>query len=140
MTGDPLPDQDHIARYCRPSSFDQGVLQAGAFTPRPGEDYLSVNWLEHFGAADIASAIESMRTAVAQNLSLRPNGRFVVLNVGAAKRAASRDAGFGLRIEHAPTESDASHAAIFGIDAHPVMITTELIALISAGDIYPALD
>lgn len=140
MTGDPLPDQDHISRYCRPSTIDQGLPQPGAFMPRAGEDYLSVNWLEHFEVPNLPAAVDRMRTAVAQSLDLRPNGRFVVLNVGEAKRAASRDAGFSLRIEHAPTESDASHAAIFGIDAHPVQIVTELIALISAGDIYPALD
>ena len=140
MTGDPLPDQDHISRYCRPSTIDQGLPQPGAFMPRPGEDYLSVNWLEHFGAPTLPAAVDRMRTAVAQSLDLRPNGRFVVLNVGEGKRAAFRDAGVSLRIEHTPTESDASHTAIFGIDAHPVQIATELIALTSAGDIYPALD
>lgn len=140
MTGDPLPDQDHISRYCRPSTIDQGTLQAGAFTPRSGEDYLSVNWLEHFEAPNLPTAVDRMRAVVAQSLDLRPNGRFVVLNIGEAKRAVIRDAGFSLRIEHMPAESDASHAAMLGVDAHPVKIATELIALISSDDIYPALD
>ena len=139
MTGDPLPDQDHISRYCRPSTIDQGMLQAGAFAPRSGEDYLSVNWLEHFGAPTLPAAVDRMRTVVSQSLDLRPNGRFVVLNVGEAKRAVIRDAALSIRIEHMPSESDASHAAMIGVEAHPVKIATELIALISSEDIYPAL-
>ena len=44
MTGAPLPDDDHVARYCKPSSVDEhGMPMASAFQLRSGEQHLSVN-------------------------------------------------------------------------------------------------
>ena len=113
--------------------------RTGAFTLRAGEDYLSVNWLEHFGAGDVGTAVQLVRAAVARQLELRANGRIVVLNVGAARRAVARDAGFELRIEHMPTDSDPSHAAMFTGGGHRTMIAVELVALLSSEDVYPAV-
>lgn len=46
---EPLPDRDHVSRYCKPSTVgERGQLMASAFAVRSGESYLSVNWLEHF--------------------------------------------------------------------------------------------
>ena len=139
MTGDPLPDDDHVARYCRPSTVVLGMPRTGAFTLRAGEDYLSVNWLEHFGAGDVGTAVQLVRAAVARQLELRANGRLAVLNVGAARRAVARDAGFELRIEHMPTDSDPSHAAMFTSGGHRMKIAVELAALLSSEDVYPAV-
>lgn len=111
----------------------------GAFTLRAGEDYLSVNWLEHFSAGDVVTAVQLARAAVGRQLELRRNGRLAVLNVGAARRAVARDAGFGLRIEHMPTDSDPSHAAMFTGGGHRTKIAVELVALISSEDVYPAV-
>ena len=36
---------------------------AAAFELRPGEDYLSVNWLEYVRAPGLDAAIEAVRTA-----------------------------------------------------------------------------
>ena len=38
-----------------------GMLLPAAFLPRRGEKYLSVNWLEYFGEADLGDAIEQVR-------------------------------------------------------------------------------
>ena len=47
---EPLPDRDHVSRYCKPSTVgERGQPMASAFAIRLGEGYLSVNWLEHFG-------------------------------------------------------------------------------------------
>ena len=44
MTGDPLPDDDHVARYCKRSSVDEhGMPMASSFQLRSGEQHLSVN-------------------------------------------------------------------------------------------------
>ena len=48
MTGDIVPDADHVSRYCKPSAVDQrGKPMAAAFLPRSDDRFLSVNWLEY---------------------------------------------------------------------------------------------
>ena len=139
MTGDPLPDADHVARYCRPLTVAQGMPTTGAFTLRAGEDYLSVNWLEYFGAANVEAAVQLVRLAVARQLELRANGRLAVLNVGTARDAIAHDAGLNLRIEHMPTDADPSHSAMFADGAHRTKIAIELVALISSDDVFPTV-
>lgn len=111
----------------------------GAFTLRAGEDYLSVNWLEYFGAANVETAVQLARAAVARQLELRANGRLAVLNVGAARGAIAHDAGLSLRIEHMPTDADPSHSAMFTDGAHRTKIAIELVVLISSDDVFPAV-
>ena len=86
-----LPDDDHVSRYCKPSAIARdGLPLAAAFELRPGEDYLSVNWLEYFGASNFDAAIESVRNAFhAKGFRLKPNGRLAVLNIGTVKAAVS---------------------------------------------------
>ena len=46
MTGDPLPDNAHVAHYCsRGQIDDDGRPAAHTFLPRKSEKYLSANWL-----------------------------------------------------------------------------------------------
>ncbi len=61
MSDKTIPDDDHLTRYCKPSTVDDGLPTASAFELRPGEDHLSVNWLEYFGALDVATAIQLVR-------------------------------------------------------------------------------
>lgn len=111
----------------------------GAFTLRAGEDYLSVNWLEYFGAANVEAAVQLVRLAVARQLELRANGRFAVLNVGTARDAIAHDAGLNLPIEHMPTDADPSHSAMFADGVHRTKIAIELVALISSDDVFPTV-
>ncbi len=141
MQGDPLPDDDHVSRYCKPSSVDSlGLPLASAFQLRSDEDSLSVNWLESFGAASVDDAIGRVRAAFLDSgFGLRANGRFAVLDVGAAKSAVRAEVGLSLRIEHDPLPDDPSHAGISGYAAHDLAVAVELAALVSEGDVYPAL-
>lgn len=127
-------------RYCRPSTVAQGMPTTGAFTLRAGEGYLSVNWLEYFGAADVGTAVQLARATVARHLELRASGRLAVLNVGAARHAIAHNAGSMLRIEHMPTDADPSHSAMFTDGAHRTKTAIELVALISPEDMFPAVD
>ena len=43
MKGDTIPDQNHIARLCRPKQVPEGQIQATAFMLRADEEFLSVN-------------------------------------------------------------------------------------------------
>ena len=141
MNGDPLPDDDHVARYCKPSSVGaNGLPLASAFRLRASEDSLSVNWLEALGAASTDAAVGRVRALfVARGFGLRANGRFAVLNVGAAKAVVRVELGQSLRIEHDPLLDDPSHAAISGFPADDLAVAVELTTLVSREDTYPAI-
>ena len=90
VTGDPLPDDDHVARYCKPSSVDEhGMPMASAFQLRSG------------GAAPVGQ--------------------------------------YPLRIEHLPLNDDQSHAGIAGYTSDDLAVAVELKALLSRGDVHPAV-
>lgn len=111
---------------------------ASAFQLRRNEDHLSVNWLERLNGQDLASAISQVRTVLQRRAyRLRPNGRFAILGVDAAKDAVSENLDIALRIEHLPLEDDESHAGIFGYAAADIAVAVELALLIADEDIYP---
>ena len=142
MEGDPLPDDDHVSRYCKPSSVGaHGFPLASAFRLRASESSLSVNWLEALGAATTDDAVAQVRALfLASGFGLRANGRFAVLNVGAAKAAIREELGQSLRIDHDPRPNDQPHAAISGFPADDLAVAVELTALVSQEDTYPAID
>ena len=141
MTGDPLPDDDHVARYCKPSSVDeQGMPMASAFQLRSGEQHLSVNWLEHGGTRDVEAAIQQVRSGfVSRRYRLRGNGRFAVLNVGVAKTTVRHALGHSLSIDHIPHDDDQSHAGIHGYASDDLAVAVELTALLSKRSVHPAV-
>ena len=141
MTEDPLPDSDHVACYCKPSSVDEhGMPMASAFQLRVGERHLSVNWLEHTGSPIVEAAMEHIRSVFrSRGYGLRPNGRFAVLNVGMTKDAVRQGLGQSLRIDHLPLDDDQSHAGIHGQTSDDFAVAVELKALLSAEAVHPAV-
>ena len=118
MTGDPIPDADCVLRYCKPSTIEGGTILPNAFTFRDGEDHVSVNWIEYLSAPDLESAIDMVREIFRRkNYHISCNGRFAVVNVGAAKRVVRAVIGRTPQVEHLPEEDDASHAGIYGYSA-----------------------
>lgn len=132
MTGDPLPDNAHVAHYCsRGQIDDDGRPAAHAFLPRKSEKYLSANWLEYFGVPH-ATAIECVRGALGKKLTLRRSGRLAVLNVGAAKKAVRDVANETLSVEHQPEEEDPSHSGIGGYTRDDMLVGTALQSVVQA--------
>ncbi len=135
MSRQQLPDQDHVARYCKPSAMGSGGLpKIAAFELRERESSLSVNWLEYFGP-DRDLAIQEIRQVI--QISLRPNGRFAVLGVAAAKEAIIA-AGNSPDVFSDPQPGDPSHASIGGYTSDDFDVAVELKALITHHDVYPA--
>ena len=141
MSAAPLPDDDHTARYCKPTVIDDnGVPLTSAFELRNGENYLSTNWLEYFDEPDLSSAVQCVRDAFHnKDYALRPQGRFAVLNVGAAKAAVLEATGKTLRIDHLPLNDDQSHVGIFGYTADDLVVAVELKALVRDQDVHLAV-
>ena len=113
---------------------------AAAFELRAGEDHLSANWLEYFGAQVPEAAVGHVRNAfAAKRYRLGRNGRFAVLNVGAAKTAVSETVDGPARIEHLPVDNDESHSGVFGYAAGDLAVAVAIKALVSAENVLPAV-
>ena len=139
MANTPLPDEDHFSRYCNPSAVEGESPLASAFIPRRGEEYLSVNWLEYFGESDLTAAVERVREVFrVKSYRVRQNGRFAVLNVGAAKAAAREGVDRALSIDRLPVGNDQSHAAVRGYGSDDLAVAVELAALVTRQDVHPA--
>ncbi len=119
-----------------------GQLIETAFTPRPGEAYLSANWLEYFHDSDRPVQIAGVRRALtAKGFQLRRAARFAVLNVGDAVaicRAGCPDA--NIRIVALGETRDPSHAGIYGVaPPNNIAIAALLAAAVAPDDVYPAV-
>ena len=111
----------------------------GAFLPRPTEEFVSVNWLEHLGSRNLAIALEKVRTRFqSRSYGLRKNGRFVVLGVGRSKASAAAIQR-QIHFRHLPLQNDDSHAGIIGIGEDDLAIATEIARLVGPADVHPAI-
>ena len=149
MTGDQIPDDDHVVRYVKPSDVDGATVNGGAFCLRSDEAGLSVNWLEILNGTDPHSQLDEVRRLF--RLQLRSNGRFAKLNVGETKGRVlkgAKEAGIslGLDVCEAPLprtckyEADPSHAEITDLlssDSDEAMLVGDLIAECIIAPLYP---
>lgn len=140
MRGDPIPDKDHIARYCTPSRVDNGKIQATAFWLRPDEEYLSVNWLEYLACSNRKNELAELRNAYSKNLNISPNGRIAALNVGKVRQTVLTGTtdGRNLSVISLQEDNDPSHSGIFNLphDASKQFIGELIVSAIS--NVYPA--
>ena len=135
-----IPDADNLARYCSPEKMRlDGIPSAAVFRLRPGEAYLSVNWLEFFGESDLSSAVQCVRQAFRKKgYRVAKTGKFAVLSVGSTK-AAIAEVGLVARVEHRPTRKDQSHAAILGCESDALAAALALQRLIRNKDLHPSV-
>ena len=140
MTNSPIPDDDHVSRYCKPSSVDDGIPTSSAFLPRQGEEYLSVNWLEFFGEPTLGAAVERIREVFSEKgYRVSRNGRFATLNVGEAKTAVEEATGRALSIDYLPLDDDQSHAGIRGYTSDDLAIAVELANLVTRENVHASV-
>jgi len=134
MKGDPLPDQDHISRYCATKNAPDGKPTGASFMLGQDEEFLSVNWMEHFGDIGQDAQINKIREYI--ELSLAASGLFAVLNVGAILDQVQRNSEIQLAVLHEPTQGDPSHSGVHGYRYEDDLIA-DLIAEIVI-EIYPS--
>lgn len=139
-TGDSLPDEDHVARYCAPRTVQNGVVLSPAFERRPQDEYLSVNWLEFFGATSTAEGVAQIREAFEnKGFCARRSGRFAVLGVGTVRQLVLSEIDRALRILHWPVENDASHAGILDMQDNDIEVQRILASLVTAEQTFDAI-
>jgi hypothetical protein len=112
MKGKPLPDHDHISRYCAPKTAQDGQPTGASFMLRQDEEFLSVNWMEYFGDIGIDAQINKIREYI--ELSLAASGLFAVLNVGEIIDQVQRNSERQIAVLYEPTPGDQSHSGVYG--------------------------
>jgi hypothetical protein len=130
MKGQAIPDSDHVGRYCKASTVENGEISATAFMMRETEEYLSVNWLEELKRPSRASQIRDLQEVYNKKLKVGATARIAILNVGTLRSKVERESPDSrlLRVLHEPEEpDDPSHAGIYEIP-HDDEIISELIA------------
>ncbi len=139
MSKQSVPEQDHVSRYCSPKQIDAGTIQASAFILRETEEFLSVNWLEKLCPLNRNGQIEALRNTFRKKYSLRPNGKFVVLNVGAIcnKIRAETTDNRELQVTYQPKPEDNSHCSISNLKHDDVLIAELIVETIDES--YPAI-
>lgn len=132
---DNIPDEHHVARYCRPKCVQDDQILPDAFKLRPTDTYVSSNWMEYFKEKEISKRIDGVRKALQDGgFTLRPNGRFARLNVGNAKSSINN-----LRIKHVPECHHPSHAGIYTNRDTNGSVALKLANIIQPEDVFPAL-
>lgn len=135
-----LPPSHHIARYCRRRDVrNNGTVSPAAFELRPGEEYLSTNWLEHFHGSSRQTQIAGVRQALAdKNFRVNRTSSFAILNIGAAVNACKTGLNLDITIIALGESHDPSHAGIFGYTEYNTDAADLLAKSVSANEIYPA--
>ena len=138
MKGDRIPDQDHIARLCKPQTVADGQIQASAFKVKAVEESLSVNWLEFLNCSSREQEITELRKILARKLEVKSSAKIAVLNVGTVCKkvlTGSPDRRL-IKALHDPELEDPSHSGIYDLKEDDELIA-ELI-LESVNESYPA--
>ena len=113
-----LSKHHHVARYCRVRDMVNGVPQENAFRLRPGEEYLSTNWLEHFHEFERPAQIAGVLQALSdKGFRASRTASFAVLNVGATVNACKSSLNLDIQIVALGESHDPSHTGIFGYTA-----------------------
>ncbi len=118
MKGEKIPDQNHIARFCRPMQAPEGQIQATAFMLRADEESLSVNWLEFLNCSSRESEITKIRTIYSETFSsVGARAKIAILNVGEVRKKVLTESpdGRNLEVLHDPLINDLSHSGIYSL-------------------------
>ena len=145
-----IPDDDNVVRFCRGLTVFDGKPTPSSFRLRRkgqgisrDEKHLSVNWLEHFKETDVTTVFRAIKRVIKDRSTPLEEGRFVILNTGAAKRLVRKNTGIDIRFVHHPSRSghNESHSLVKGFNrSADLSVATQLHQLIKSGQIYPVPD
>lgn len=139
MTGDKIPNENHIARYCKSSQISDGQIQATAFMLRTVDNSLSVNWLECLNCSSRDSEIFEIRRIFSEKFSkVGASAQIAILNVGELREKVLTESPDrrNLEVLHDPNIYDPSHSGIYNLRQDDELIA-ELI-LQTVNETYPA--
>ena len=116
-----------------------GIPRENAFRLRPGEEYLSTNWLEYFHESHRQTQIAGVRQALAdKNFRVSGTASFAVLNVAAAVNSCKAGLNLDIEVIALGEPHDPSHTGIFGYTEYNTDVAALLAQSVSPNEIYPA--
>lgn len=123
MTGEHLPFHDCTGRYCPGSTIlEDGRVSPTAFHLRPGESYLSVEWLEFFNQPTRADEIRKVVEILSTKLRIGASAQIGVTNVEDVCRHVVKSSGVQIRFLHEPEPGDPAHSGIHDTDQDEMLI------------------
>ena len=138
MTPQPIPDSDHVIRYCRRRDVyrESRLPRPAAFKPDdsvPRE--LSVNWCEFLARPTCEEAVDVLRDTG----GMRPERRscYAILNVGQVKEVISVVGNAIPDVVHTPNPDNESHADIRWQPSDDDQIMADLAALAARSQLLP---
>lgn len=139
MTSTFVPDSDHVARHCSSVKWEKDKASMDAFLLRPGETYLSVDWLERTGESILVEQLHVVVKALEKrNRSVKAVHRLARLNVGIAKESVASHVRISLEFQSREKSKSDTYSRICGIPPDPR--TNEKIALqlsvLTLGELY----
>ena len=120
MKGDKIPDQDHIARLCKPTTAPDGQIQATAFmlNKNKKEESLSVNWLEFLNCSSRESEVKELQKIYERTFNrVGAGAKIAILNVSDVCKKVLTESSDRRNIEvlHDPEQVDQSHSGIYNL-------------------------
>ena len=118
MKDDTIPDPHHVARLCNPIHIDEGVIQAGAFMLKMGQDNLSVDWLEYLNCSTRGNEITEIRHIYSKKFHrVSTHAQIAVLNVGQMREKVRKESPDrrNLKVLHNPEVNDQAHSGIYDL-------------------------
>ncbi len=135
-----LADSHHVARYCRPRDIgNSGIPIPAAFYLRPGEEYLSTNWLEIFHGSERSAQIDGVRRALSdKGFRINRNAVFATLNVGITTAQCRIDLNLDIEFVALGESHDPSHTGIYGYAERNAEAAELLASIVSPQEVYTA--
>jgi hypothetical protein len=126
--GDPVPDEDHVVRYCKNTQVDGGRALGAAFQLEATHTELSVNWLERLSAeAPRKEQLQIAREAMAKTMRLKQNGWLAVLQtLQFTSLAECSGTALALVVRHHPVEGNDGHSGVHGMPEVASALATEV--------------
>jgi len=123
MTGEHLPFHDCTGRYCPGSKISEdGRVSPTAFHLRPGESYLSVEWLEFLNQPTRTDEIRKVVKILSTKLRVGASAQIAVTNVGGVCRHVVESLGIQIRFLNEPEPDDPAHSGIHDTDQDEMLI------------------
>ena len=138
MKGDKIPDQNHVARFCRPWQAPDGHVEATAFMARSDESSMSVNWLEFLKCSNREKEIAELRNIYSAKFSVGSRAKIAIVNVGEVREKVLMESPDSRKLEvlHDPLENDPSHSGIYNLRNDDELIAELILETIV--ETYPA--
>jgi len=133
MKGDRIPNQDNIARFCRPMQVYEGQVQSTAFMVREGELSLSVDWLEALNCPSREEAITRIREVYDSRLRVGAQAKISILNAGEVCEKVQTESPDERKLDilHDPFDGDISHSGIYNLRADDEFIAELILETVS---------